>query len=90
MGKKIISKENLVDISNKLTTVMVNELSDDGYNMNPADFVCVLAIMHRTLFANIERQEGIDKAREETGFLVDLVKMTLREGAWDEENKCMK
>lgn len=90
MGKKTITKEELTEMSNKITMTLVSELSDDEKNMNPADFVCVLAIMHRTLFANIEKQAGIEKAREETGFLVELVEMTLDSGAWDEENKCMK
>ena len=90
MGKKTITKEDLIEISDKIAITLVYELSDDEKNMNPADFVCALAIMHRILFANIERQEGIDKAREETGFLVELVKMTLREGAWDEETQSMK
>ena len=90
MGKKTITKEELTEISNKVTKVLVEELSDDEKNLNPADFVCVLAIMHRTLFANIEKQAGIEKAREETGFLVELVEMTLDSGAWDEENKCIK
>lgn len=90
MEKKTITKEELTEISNKVTKVLVEELSDDEKNMNPADFVCVLAIMHRTLFANIEKQAGIEKAREETGFLVKLVGMTLDSGAWDEENKCIK
>lgn len=90
MGKKTITKEELTEMSNKVTKVLVEELSDDEKNMNPADFVCVLAIMHRTLFANIEKQAGIEKAREETGFLVELVEMTLDSGAWDEENQCMK
>ena len=90
MEKKTITKEELTEISNKVTKVLVEELSDDEKNMNPADFVCVLAIMHRTLFANIEKQAGIEKAREETGFLVELVEMTLYSGAWDEENQCMK
>lgn len=90
MGKKTITKEELTEISNKITMTLVSELSDDEKNMNPVDFVCVLAIMHRILFANIEKQAGIEKAREETGFLVELVEMTLDSGAWDEENQCMK
>lgn len=90
MGKKTITKEELTEISNKITMTLVSELSDDEKNVNPADFVCVLAIMHRTLFANIEQQAGIEKAREETGFLIELVEMTLDKGAWDEENQCMK
>lgn len=90
MSKKTITKEELTEISNKVTKVLVEELSDDEQRVNPADFVCVLAIMHRTLFANIEAKDGIEKARKKTGFLVELVEMTLDSGAWDEENKCIK
>lgn len=90
MGKKTITNEELKSISNKITMTLVSELSDDEKNMNPADFVGVLAIMHRILFANIEKQAGIEKAREETGFLVELVEMTLDSGVWDEENQCIK
>lgn len=90
MEKKTFTKEELIEISNKITMTLVSELSDDEKNMNPADFVCVLAIMHRILFANIEKQAGIEKAREETGFLVKLVEITLDSGAWDEENECFK
>lgn len=90
MGKKTITKEELTEISNKITMALVSELNDDEKNLNPADFVCVLAIMHRTLFANIEAKDGIEKARELTGFLVKLVEITLDSGAWDEENKCIK
>lgn len=90
MGKKTITNEELKSISNKITMTLVSELSDDEKNMNPADFVCVLAIMHRTLFANIEAKDGIEKARELTGFLIDLVETTLDSGAWDEENQCIK
>ena len=42
------------------------------------------------MFANIEAKDGIEKAREVTGTLVDLVKVTLEKGAWDEENQCIK
>lgn len=90
MEKNTITKEELTEISNKVTKVLVEELSDDEHRINPADFVCVLAIMHRTLFANIEAKDGIEKVRKETGFLVELVGMTLDSGAWDEENKCIK
>lgn len=90
MEKKTITKEELTEISNKVTKVLFEELSDDEQRVNPGDFVCVLAIMHRTLFANIEAKSGIEKAREQTGFLVKLVEMTLDSGAWDEENKCIK
>jgi len=90
MGKKTITKEELIEISNKMAMALVSELSDDEKNINPADFVCVLAIMHRTLFANIEAKDGIENARKETGFLVELVELTLDQGAWDEENQCMK
>ena len=73
-----------------MVKALAAELCDDEQTLNPADFICVLAIMHRTLFANIEKQSGIEKARELTGFLVDLVKVTLEDGAWDEENQKVK
>ena len=90
MSKRRISSEELKSISDKMVMNLASEIYDDEQTLNPADFICVLAIMHRTLFANIEKQSGIEKARELPGFLVDLVKVTLEEGAWDEENKCMK
>lgn len=90
MEKKKFTSVELTEISNKIAMSLISELSDDEKNMNPADFVCVLAIMHRTLFANIEKQAGIEKAREETGFLVELVEMTLEDGAWDEVRQCIK
>lgn len=90
MSKKRITTEELNDISTKMVKALSSELYDDEETLNPADFICVLAIMHRTLFANIEAKDGIEKARELTGFLVELVEMTLDSGAWDEENKCIK
>lgn len=32
----------------------------------------------------------VEMVRELTGFLVQLVESTLNDGAWDEENKCIK
>ena len=90
MSKKTITKEELVKIANKLTVQMVSELGDEDQTVNPGDMICVLGIIHRTVFANIEAKGGIEKARELTGFLVQLVEATLNEGAWDEENKCVK
>lgn len=90
MSKRIITSEELNDISTKMVKALAAELCDDEQTLNPADFICVLAIMHRTLFANIEAKDGIEKARELTGFLVQLVETTLNEGAWDEENQCIK
>lgn len=90
MSKKRISTEQLKDISVKMVKALADELYDEEYTLNPADMVCVLGIMHRTLFANIEAKDGIEKASEATGFLVDLVQITMKDGAWDEENKCMK
>ena len=69
---------------------LASEIYDDEQTLNPADFICVLAIMHRILFANIEAKDGIEKARELTGFLVQLVETTLNDGAWDEENQKVK
>ena len=90
MGKKIFTNEDLIEISNKITMEMVRELGDEEQTINPIDMICVLGIIHRTLFANIEAKDGIEKAREVTGTLVDLVKVTLEKGAWDEENQCIK
>ena len=90
MSKRIISPEELKSISDKMAMNLASEIYDDDQTLNPADFICVLAIMHRTLFANIEAKDGIEKARKETGFLVELVEITLDSGAWDEENKCIK
>lgn len=90
MSKRRITSEELKGISNKMVKDLASELCDDEQTLNPADFICVLAIMHRTLFANIEAKDGIEKARELTSFLVQLVESTLKEGAWDEENKCIK
>ena len=90
MSKRRISSEELKSISDKMVMNLASEIYDDEQTLNPADFICVLAIMHRTLFANIEAKDGIEKARELTGFLVDLVETTLKEGAWDEETQSMK
>ena len=90
MSKRRISSEELKSISDKMAMNLASEIYDDDQTLNPADFICVLAIMHRTLFANIEAKDGIEKARELTGFLVDLVETTLEDGAWDEERKCIK
>lgn len=90
MGKKTITKEELIEIANKITVQMVSELGDEDQTVNPGDMICVLGIIHRTVFANIEAKDGIEKARELTGFLVQLVESTLNEGAWDEENQKVK
>ena len=68
----------------------MSELGDEDQTVNPGDMIFVLGIIHRTVFANIEAKDGIEKARELTGFLVQLVESTLNEGAWDEENQKMK
>lgn len=90
MSKKRFSTEELKGISDKMVKDLASELYDDDQTLNPAEFICVLAIMHRTLFANIEAKDGTEKARELTGFLVQLVEYTLNEGAWDEVNQKMK
>lgn len=90
MSKRRISSEELKSISDKMVMNLASEIYDDEETLNQADFICVLAIMHRILFANIEAKDGIEKARELTGFLVDLVKTTLDDGAWDEERQCIK
>lgn len=90
MGKKRLTTEILTEISNKVMTMLVSELGDDDQTVNPGELICVMGIMHRTLFANIERNAGIEKAREETAFLLKLVASTMENGAWDEEEQCIK
>ena len=90
MSKRRISSEELKSISYKMVKDLASKLCDDEQTFNPVDFICVLSIMHRILFANIEAKDGIEKARELTGYIVDLVKTTLDDGAWDEERKCIK
>lgn len=90
MSKKTITKEELIEIAKKITVQMVNELGDEDQTVNTGDMICILGIIHRIVFANIEAKDGIEKARELTGFLVKLVESTLKEGAWCEENKRMK
>lgn len=90
MEKKNLTTGELIEVSNKITMEMVRELGDEEQTVNPHDMICVLGIIHRTLFANIEARDGIEKARELTGFLVQLVESTLNEGAWDEENQKVK
>jgi hypothetical protein len=90
MEKKMKTPEELTKISNKVLTLLVSELGDEEQTLVPSDMMCVLAVVHRTVFANIEKQKGIDKAREETEFLLKLVNFTMEEGAWDEENQCIK
>ena len=84
MGKTRFSSTEYVEISNKVLGLMVAELRDEDEMVNPIDMVIVLSAMHRAIFANIEREEGIEKAREDTGFLIDLMKTTMKEGAKDE------
>lgn len=90
MAKKMLTKQELVEISDKITKAMISELGDEEQKVNSYDMICVLAIIHRTLFANIQAKDGIEEARELTDFLLKLVESTWNEGAWDEENQCMK
>ena len=90
MKKKEQTPMDLIDISNKALECIVKELKDADETVDVADMLFVLGIMHRTMFANVEREKGIDGARESTSFFLNLISSTMREGAWDEENKCMK
>jgi hypothetical protein len=84
MSKTRLSITEYVEISNKALSLMVAELRDEDELVNPIDMIIVLSAMHRAIFANIEREEGIEKAREDTGFLINLMKTTMKEGAKDE------
>lgn len=85
----MITKEELLSVAEKAFNVIVTELRDDE-RINPVDFMCVLAILHRIAFANVEREAGIDEARKTCNCLMDLINETLKEGAWDEESGMMK
>ena len=90
MGKKDLNLKDLRCIADRVFKHMIDEMEDDDNTTNVADVICVLGIMHRMTFACVERDKGIEKARELTGFLADLVETTMEEGAWDDVNKRMK
>jgi hypothetical protein len=83
-GNKFLSNIEYVKISNKALSLMVEELRDEDETVNPIEMMFVLSAMHRTIFANVELQDGIDKAREYTEALMDLIEITMKEGAKDE------
>lgn len=84
MGKMRLSSNEYVEISNKALRLLVAELRDEDETVNPIEMIFVLSAMHRTIFANVELQDGIDKARVYTEAFIDLVKTTMEEGAKDE------
>lgn len=90
MGAKELGIKDLRRIAHKVFKYMIDEMEDEEKTTNVADVICVIGILHRMTFACVERDNGIEKARELTGFMVDLVESTLEEGAWDDENKRMK
>ena len=90
MKKKELTIMDLTDISNKALECIMKELKDADETVDVGVMLCVLGIMHRTMFANVEREKGIDGARESTSFFLNLISYTMKEGAWDEEKQKVK
>ena len=90
MEEKKLTRADLVRIANKVYNMIMDEVTDDEGVGYPFDMMAVLAITHRIGFAAIERIRGIDVARELTGGLIELLKVTMEEGAWDEINQKVK
>ena len=90
MSKGKLTMNEIYAISNKVFKTMADELNDEEGTASIGDVICVLGIMHRMAFACVEREKGIEKAREDTGFIIDLIEATMNEGAWDEVYKRMK
>lgn len=89
MSEERVSKERLLEISEQAFVQIVKGLGEDGC-ARPVDMMCILAIMYRITFANVEKQAGIDEARKSLGGIMELIQITLDEGAWDEEMQMMK
>lgn len=82
--------DKLLDCANKVLDVMLKDFLDENGEASPIDLMCVVAIVYRQIFANVERKDGLEKAREVMGGMKELVEITLEEGAWDEVNQKMK
>ena len=89
MANKRLTKEQLLEISQNTFEQLIKAMDDDSC-ANPVDVMCVLAIMYRMTFANVEREAGIDEARRTLGGMAELIEITLDEGAWDEKRQMMK
>ena len=85
-----MSASDLVRLSNESYKFITGKLKDKRGEGRPFDVIAVLAIVHRMLFAWIECEIGIDEARKLTDELIELLEKTSEEGAWDEENQCIK
>lgn len=90
MEEKKLTRADLARIANKVYNMIKDEVTDDEGVGYPFDMMAVLAITHRIGFAAIERISGIDAARELTEGLIELLKVTMEEGAWDEINQKVK
>lgn len=90
MSKNNMKTKDLIVISAESYKYITGKLKDKRGEGRPFDVIVVLAIVHRMLFARIECEIGIDEARKFTDELIELLEKTSEEGAWDEENKCIK
>ena len=84
------TQKELIDVAHKVYKCIAEELKDEDDKCDPVEAVLALGIVHRMIFATVERNGGIEAAREATGGIIDLVECTMERGAWDEENQCMK
>lgn len=82
--------EKILSVANAAFEVILNGFIDENGDARPIDLMCVTAIIYRQIFANVEREVGLEKAREVMGNMKKLVEMTLEEGAWDEVEQRMK
>lgn len=89
MEKKGKTQQELIKIAYKVYNLIADELKDENDMGDPVEATIVLAIAHRMVFATVERDDGIDKAREATSAIIDLVNCTMKDGAWDKENQRM-
>lgn len=87
---EVNNMDKLLDCANKVLDVMLKDFLDENGEARPIDLMCVVALVYRQIFANVEREEGLEKTHEVMGGMKELVEMTLQEGAWDEVNQKMK
>ena len=59
MEKKGLTTEEMIDISNKAIQCMMKEMGDKEETVDLGEILCVLGVMHRTIFANVEREKEL-------------------------------
>ena len=87
--KNDLSIPEVVDVGNSTFEFMFDQLSRNG-NINTGHMASVVAILFRLSFAFAERGNGLEAARKAHHYAFDFMSNTMMEGAWDEENQCMK